>query len=176
MEQLSGAALFASRRRKRQLATYAWLACNSREDEGPNLPLEIVHKIARYVHDETDNEKILRTYNRIDKSPMKLYDVSIDASREYKPAAAPYYVIQRCVYECAPTFKFGENGRLVETGEMAGLVVAHTVHIISEADFERLRANGVEMWQGAAWNMETGEAIPAECASGRFRVNPWCDA
>ncbi len=162
METTGEDVLVPIKRRKRQLATYAWLACNTREDEGPNLPRELVHKIARYVHDEKDGERTFRTYNRIDKFPVKVYDESIDTAREYKPAAVPYYVIQRSVHKCKPIFKMDSRGCLVETGNAPTKLVTHTVRIVSEAEFERLCSQGVTMWMGHAWNAETGDLIPAE--------------
>lgn len=151
--------------KKRILATRTWLLCNVRKGDPPacpHFPRELADKIAHYVYDAKDDEMTTRTYNRVDNSPMKLYDASMDMCRVYGPAEAPYYVIQRCVHKIREIAKFDQRGQIVSVGFTVTKLVTHTVRIVSEAEFERLRANGVPMLRGAAWNMETGEITQEE--------------
>jgi len=112
------------------------------------LPPELVSVIARYVHDEKDDEKLYRFYTRIDTTPVTVYDTKTDSYIECHPMANPYYRIECIVYRTQCLFHIDSQHRLTKIFETFSEIVYSSSRIVDQDEFDRLRNNNVVMSEG----------------------------
>jgi hypothetical protein len=144
----------------RHNATYAWLLyCTW-------LPSELVLQIAQYVHAGIDNEHVVRWYTLVDKDPIKRYDEGSDSSVICEPRDVPYVVIETTRYSVKWAYSVG-------TGTMHELPVSLSesiVHTVDMTEFERLRRNGIVMFEAASFNMRTNRPTKNKSPWGTMQI------